>query len=158
MSTIKLSTIQAYREERTAANAKGDCAVRAFATFFDISYNEARVRLNEFNGSRDCVRGTLGGAIYRAGLKLGSERGIEFIQHVQRPRQSKVKHIVNSEEKALIVSRNHATTAMNGVHYGNLTQEEADNKTYTNDDNQYVKVYYTMRIFDLNKYLSGGCV
>lgn len=158
MSTIKLSTLNAYRNERENANAKGDCAVRAFATFFDISYEAARTKLNEFNGNRDAVKGTLGTAIHRAALKYGSERGIEITKHTLGRRNSKVKHIVNSEEKALIVSRNHATACMNGVHYGNLTQEESDNKTYRNDDNQYVVEYYTMRIFDLNKYLSGGVI
>lgn len=158
MSTIKLSTIEAYRSERENANAKGDCAVRAFATFFDISYEAARTKLNEFNGSRDCVRGTLGSAIYRAALKYGSERGIEITKHSLGRRQAKVKNIVNSEDKALIIARGHATACMNGVHYGNLTQEDSDSKKYRNDDNQYVVEYYTMKIFDLNKYLSGGVI
>lgn len=155
---IKVSTIETYRKERQIIDAKGDCAVRAFATFFDIDYFTARKRLNEFNKGKECTRGTFGLAIRQAAITYGRTRGIKITHHKLERNQSKVKHIVKSETKALIVSRNHASACMNGVHYGNLTQHEADNRLCPNDDNQFVREYYTMEIVDVNKYLTGGCV
>lgn len=155
MKTIKLSTIKSYRNEREAANAKGDCVVRAFAVFFDIEYSTAREWLNKFNNGRDSVRGTFTFALESALEAYAETRGIA-ITKVQLSRRTRVSSVVETEEKALILAARHATACINGVHYGNLDQHEADNKMYRDDANQFVKSYWTMKITDINKYLSGN--
>ena len=151
---IKLSTIENYRSDRERFNPKGDCAVRAFAVFFDINYNVAREWLNKFN-PRDCVNGTYSVAIEKAMHAYAETRGIEVTKHYPS-RNMKVKSLVSQVEKAYISARGHATACVNGVHYSNVNQEEADSKKYRDDANQFVKSYWTMKVVDVNKYLSGG--
>jgi len=156
MSTIKLSTWKAYRSDRENLNVKGDCAVRAFATFMDCSYQTAREWINKWNAGRDSINGSISFGVEKALEEYGKTRGIKITKHVLGGRQSKVKDIVNLEAKAYITARGHATACINGVHYSNLTQEEADSKKYRDDANQYVKHYFTMEVVDVNLYLSGG--
>lgn len=148
---IRVSTSQEFRTERESANATGDCAVRAFATFFDVDYDTARAQLNRFNKSRDCVNGTNSHSLTIALEVYGESRGIKVTQHFDK-RGVKVRTLANQVEKAMIISRDHATVAMNGVLYGNLSADIRRG----DDANQKVSHYYTMEVVDINKYLSGN--
>lgn len=147
---IKVSTLKGFRNERAAANANGDCAVRAFATFFDISYEVAREWINKFN-HKDCVRGTRLDALRIAAEEYGNTRGIEVTMHWAKSRV-KVSKFAGQVDKAMVIASGHATTVINGVVYGNTekVQERGD------DANQYVKAYWTMKVTDINKYLQGN--
>lgn len=147
---IKVSTLKEFRSERDAANALGDCAVRAFATFFNVPYEIAREEINVLN-TKDCVRGTQFTALEGAVLRYANKRGIEVT--FSRPRGNvKVSGLARLVEKALVIASGHATTVMNGAIYGNTekVQERGD------DSNQYVKGYWTMQVTDINKYLEGN--
>lgn len=147
---IKVSTLKEFRTERDAANANGDCAVRAFATFFDVDYDTAREEINVLN-AKDCVRGTQFTALEAAIFRYANKRGIEIT--FSRPRNKvKVSRLARLVEKALVIASGHATTVMNGAIYGNTEKvmERGD------DSNQYVKGYWTMQVTDINKYLQGN--
>lgn len=159
MSTvIKLSTFQAYRNDRQGLNVTGDCAVRAFATFMDCSYQTAREWINKWNMGRDAINGSNVFGVEKALTEYGKTRGIKVTKHTMARNAVKVKTVVANQPKAYISARGHATACINGVHYSNLTQEEADSKKYRDDANQFVRHYYTMEVEDINLYLSGGCV
>ena len=149
MATIKVSTLSHFRGERQAANALGDCAVRAFATFFDIDYDTAREWLNKYNGGRDCVRGTKANAIGFAAENYGKLRGIEI--EVKRGSGS-VANFARTVDKALVIAASHATCVMNGAIYGN---DDSDRIVGT-DANQKVKYYLTMKVTNINLYLKGN--
>lgn len=148
---IKVSTKETFRKERLEANAAGDCAVRAFATFFDCDYNTARKQINLQQPNMDSVRGTQFTALQRAISVYGESRGIEI---KSRAGSGTVNSLARKTEKALVVASGHATCVMNGVVFGNIKQEDLG--FYKDDGNQRVVFYFTMKVVDIAKYLSGG--